>query len=95
MLLYLPEIRAQSGGAYPNHIVVIYLDRREHSRQLDPKWWASLYGLLLFLFRYGVLDLDWSIWTLDLRHASLNRSLNHIHWDKTFLGYVRQFNLSS
>ena len=28
---------------------MVYLDRREHSRQLDPKWRTSLYGLLLFL----------------------------------------------
>jgi hypothetical protein len=34
---------------------------RERSRQLYLKWWASLYGLLLFLSRYGALDLNWSI----------------------------------
>jgi hypothetical protein len=62
---------------------VIYLDwrehSREHSRQLDPKWRASLYRLLLFLSRYGTLDLDWGIGvdlTSDPRHASPNRSLD-------------------
>jgi hypothetical protein len=49
---------------------VIYLDWREHLRQLDPKRWVSLY-------RYGALDLDWSVGvdlTSDPRRASPNRS---------------------
>ena len=51
---------------------------RERSRQLYLKWWASLYGLLLFLSRYGALYLNWSIGvdlTSDPRHAGPNRSL--------------------
>ena len=77
---------------------MIYLDWREHSRQLDPKWRASLYRLLLFLSRYGELDLDWSIGvdlTSDPRYASPNRSLTYLmlyreHWlGKTNLTVLR------
>ena len=56
---------------------VICLDWREHSRQFDLKWRASLYRLS----RYGALDLDWSIGvdlTSDPRHASPNRSLTYL-----------------